>query len=228
MFSTNEWTNGAFGMNAIGTIRAYERTNVNWRGCAGPIPSLKKNDSLWWSPQLQLQRLWAQDQHRVDDHVYIGCGPIPVTVTTRIITCLLGNQGDSYSRSLATVTGRGSHQTPRHNHKDQAGTTHHCHCEKVHHPSKPSSVLRGTSIKKKILYICSCKKGRCLKACRDSHSIYIYIYILCSILRLILGTNLTHLKGFPFPTQLQPMRNSQFSQLSVGLNLLHTTRIPEP
>ena len=36
--------------------------------------------------------------------VYIGCGPLTVTVTTRIITFLAG---DSYKPSFATVTGRG-------------------------------------------------------------------------------------------------------------------------
>ncbi len=39
-------------------------------------------------------------------HIYLGCGPLPVTVTTRIITFLVG---DSYKPSFATVTGRGPH-----------------------------------------------------------------------------------------------------------------------
>ena len=38
--------------------------------------------------------------------VYLGCGPLPVTVTTRIVTFLVGNP---YKPSFATVTGRGQH-----------------------------------------------------------------------------------------------------------------------
>ena len=34
--------------------------------------------------------------------IYIGCGPLPVTVTTRIITFLVG---DPYKPSFPTVTG---------------------------------------------------------------------------------------------------------------------------
>ena len=36
--------------------------------------------------------------------VYVGCGPLPVTVTTRIITFLVGNP---YKPSFTTVTVRG-------------------------------------------------------------------------------------------------------------------------
>ncbi len=39
-------------------------------------------------------------------YVYLGCCPLPVTVTTRIITCLKGNP---YKPSFATVTVRGPH-----------------------------------------------------------------------------------------------------------------------
>ena len=38
--------------------------------------------------------------------LYFGCGPLPVTVTTRIITFLVGNP---YKPSFTTVTGRGPH-----------------------------------------------------------------------------------------------------------------------
>ena len=38
--------------------------------------------------------------------ICFGCGPLPVTVTTRIITFLIGNP---YKPSFATVTGRGPH-----------------------------------------------------------------------------------------------------------------------
>ena len=38
--------------------------------------------------------------------IYLGCGPLPVTVTTRIITFLVG---DPYKPSFPTVTGRGPH-----------------------------------------------------------------------------------------------------------------------
>ena len=38
--------------------------------------------------------------------LYVGCGPLTVTVTTRIITYLVG---DSYKPSCATVTGKGPH-----------------------------------------------------------------------------------------------------------------------
>jgi len=39
-------------------------------------------------------------------HTYIGYGPFPVTVTTRIITFLVGNP---YKPLFATVTGKGPH-----------------------------------------------------------------------------------------------------------------------
>ena len=39
-------------------------------------------------------------------HVYIGYGPFPVTVTTRIITFLVGNP---YKPLFATITGKGPH-----------------------------------------------------------------------------------------------------------------------
>ncbi len=42
----------------------------------------------------------------VSGRVYIGCSPFPLTVTTRIITFVVG---DSYKPSSATVTGRGPH-----------------------------------------------------------------------------------------------------------------------
>ena len=38
--------------------------------------------------------------------LHVGCGPLPVTVTTRIITYLVG---DSHKPSFATVTGRRPH-----------------------------------------------------------------------------------------------------------------------
>ena len=41
-------------------------------------------------------------------YIYIECGPLPVTVTTRIITFLIG---DPYKPLLATVTGRGPYPT---------------------------------------------------------------------------------------------------------------------
>ena len=41
-------------------------------------------------------------------YIYIGCGPLTATVTTRIITFLLG---DPYKPSFTTVTVRGPHPT---------------------------------------------------------------------------------------------------------------------
>ena len=41
------------------------------------------------------------------DCLYLGLSPLPVAVTTRIITCLVG---DPYKPSFATVTGRGTTQ----------------------------------------------------------------------------------------------------------------------
>ena len=41
-------------------------------------------------------------------YIYIGCGPLTVTVTTRIITFLVG---DPYKPSFTTVTVRGPHPT---------------------------------------------------------------------------------------------------------------------
>ena len=40
--------------------------------------------------------------------IYLGYGPFPVTVTTRIITFLVGNP---YKPLFATVTGKGPHPT---------------------------------------------------------------------------------------------------------------------
>ena len=45
---------------------------------------------------------WCWNRTRV----YIRCGPLPVTVTTRIITFLVE---ESYTSLFATVTGRGPH-----------------------------------------------------------------------------------------------------------------------
>ena len=42
----------------------------------------------------------------VSTMLYIGCGPFPVTVTTRIITFLVENP---YEPLFATVTGKGPH-----------------------------------------------------------------------------------------------------------------------
>ena len=41
-------------------------------------------------------------------NLYFGCGPLPATVATRIITYFVG---DSYKPSFATVTRRGPHPT---------------------------------------------------------------------------------------------------------------------
>ena len=41
-------------------------------------------------------------------HICFRYGPLPVAVTIRIITCLLG---DFYKPSFATITGRGPHPT---------------------------------------------------------------------------------------------------------------------
>ena len=48
--------------------------------------------------------------------VYFGCGPLTVTVTTRIVTFLVG---DPYKPSFPTVTGRGPH--PRYIYRSMNG-----------------------------------------------------------------------------------------------------------
>ena len=66
-------------------------------------------------PPTCLRRLWCPVQSSVclfvpdqkgkqKDAVVVGLSPCPVTVTTRIITCLVGNP---YKPSFATVTGKG-------------------------------------------------------------------------------------------------------------------------
>ncbi len=47
-----------------------------------------------------------QKKHVLYIYIYLGRCPLPVTVTTRIITFLIGNP---YKPSFATVTGRGPH-----------------------------------------------------------------------------------------------------------------------
>ena len=49
---------------------------------------------------------WYLNQEKKDIHleIYVGRRPLPVTVTTRIITCLIGNP---YNHSFTTVTVRG-------------------------------------------------------------------------------------------------------------------------
>ena len=44
----------------------------------------------------------------LETSIYIGLSPLPVTVTTRIITFLVGHP---YKPSFATVTGRGDNPT---------------------------------------------------------------------------------------------------------------------
>ncbi len=78
-----------------------------------------------WTPQhhrprlsgrrAPLQRLWVQHRREPSDvntcvswYIYVGLSPFPVTVTTRIITFLVGNP---YKPSLATVTGKGDNPT---------------------------------------------------------------------------------------------------------------------
>ncbi len=56
-------------------------------------------------PQGPWPSLWLDVQRYPDDkHIYFGYGPLTVTVTTRIITFLVGNP---YKPSFATVTGWG-------------------------------------------------------------------------------------------------------------------------
>ena len=71
-----------------------------WRIWASETPpwgvswtSVPKSDSLLGSFML-------------NNHIYVGCGPVTVTVTTRIITFLVG---DPYKPSFTTVTVRGPH-----------------------------------------------------------------------------------------------------------------------
>ncbi len=48
---------------------------------------------------------------RFGSFAYFGLSPLPVTVTTRIITFWVGDPGDPYKPSFATVTGRGDNPT---------------------------------------------------------------------------------------------------------------------
>ena len=50
--------------------------------------------------------VYRGSKQRCGSIVHIGCGPLPVTVTTRIMTFLAG---DPYKPSFPTVTGRGPH-----------------------------------------------------------------------------------------------------------------------
>ena len=56
------------------------------------------------APMLDIET--EQKNIEVNNMVLVGCGPLPVTVTTRIITFL---EGDPYKPSFPTVTGRGPH-----------------------------------------------------------------------------------------------------------------------
>ena len=67
-----------------------------------PLSWLVNRDSyMQW-----LRRIPITKCSTVQSPIYLGCGPLPVTVTTRIIAYLVG---DSYKPSFATVTGRGPH-----------------------------------------------------------------------------------------------------------------------
>ena len=67
-------------------------------------PELKKEAMQFQSPQPMC------DQKRPKkNETFIGLSPFPVIVTTRIVSCLVG---DSYKASFTTITGKGDN--PRH------------------------------------------------------------------------------------------------------------------
>ena len=76
-----------------------EVTNNLWRGHVNS-PSQKGHVRRIANIRLMVQK---SGDHPVD-MVNIGLSPLPVTVTTKIITFLVG---DPYKPSFATVTGRG-------------------------------------------------------------------------------------------------------------------------
>ncbi len=61
-----------------------------------------------WGPRSGLMEKNKLNGIIMDNCIYIGLSPCPVTVTTRTIICLVG---DPYKPSFATVTGRGPHPT---------------------------------------------------------------------------------------------------------------------
>ena len=69
------------------------------------LPELKKETMQFQSPQ----PMCDQKSPPKKNETFIGLSPFPVIVTTRIVSCLVG---DSYKPSFATITGKGDN--PRH------------------------------------------------------------------------------------------------------------------
>ncbi len=84
------------------------------RSVVSPEFFLRAGKVVGFSPQLEAHQAWwdslesglfADKNHMsIGSMLWFGCCPLPVTVTTRIITFLVGNP---YKPSFATVTGRG-------------------------------------------------------------------------------------------------------------------------
>ena len=75
-------------------------------------------------------------RHPIKSMIYFGCCPLPVTVTTRTITCLIGNP---YKPSFATVTARGPH--PRFIHQIESFPTYSSKIGYIFPPPRPPSRL---------------------------------------------------------------------------------------
>ena len=73
------------------------KTTIQKRYLEKPIRSLAKQ--LKWCEKTQRNITWAW--HTT---LYFGFSPFPVVVTTRIVSCLVG---DSYKPSFARITGKG-------------------------------------------------------------------------------------------------------------------------
>ena len=58
----------------------------------------------WWFKNQPIKNGGWTSRDLLIHGLYLWCGPLPVTVTTRIITFLFG---DPYKSSFTTVTGRG-------------------------------------------------------------------------------------------------------------------------
>ena len=77
-------------------------------GCTLPETKSKfAPKNAWLEDEFPFGMAYFQGQtSSFREGIYLGCCPLPVTVTTRIVTFLVG---DSYKAENATVTGRGPH-----------------------------------------------------------------------------------------------------------------------
>ena len=104
------------------SVNFFQPSNLTprnpFRQLRTPKPAKPTSIAAWLDGGLRCPAFLSHDK-TIDDrsilninYIYIGLSPFPVTVTTRIITFLVGNP---YKPSFATVTGRGD--TPIYIHK---------------------------------------------------------------------------------------------------------------